>query len=50
MTLFEMGDSAEITAIQNEYLQLAREKLGPASSRSSRTDEDRDIFEFLGFE
>jgi light-independent protochlorophyllide reductase subunit L len=48
-TLFEMEDSPEVTAVQEEYLRLAEalwqgtEPLAPAPLR------DREIFDLLGF-
>jgi light-independent protochlorophyllide reductase subunit L len=48
-TLFEMDDSPEVAAVQEEYLRLAEalwqgtEPLAPAPLR------DREIFDLLGF-
>ena len=51
MTLFEMDHTAEIEAVQNEYLRLAAElweaKEPPVQGKPLK---DRDIFDLLGFD
>ena len=49
-TLFEMGDTPEIAAIQNEYLQLAEQLWAGTEALQAEPMKDREIFEFLGFE
>ncbi len=49
-TLFEMGDSPEIVAVQNEYLRLAEELLSGMDPCEATPMKDREIFDFLGFE
>ncbi|GAA4779039.1 ferredoxin:protochlorophyllide reductase (ATP-dependent) iron-sulfur ATP-binding protein [Novosphingobium ginsenosidimutans] len=49
-TLFEMDDSPEVFAAQQEYLRLAQllwEGVDPIEAKPMK---DRDIFDFLGFE
>lgn len=49
-TLFEMEETPELIAVQNEYLQLA-EKLWAGTDELDVTPmKDRDLFEFLGFD
>ena len=49
-TLFEMGDSPEVVAVQNEYLRLAASLLAGSEPLESRPMRDRDIFDLLGFD
>ena len=49
-TLFEMGDSPEILAIQQEYIQLAERLWAGTPALDAAPMKDRDIFNFLGFE
>ncbi|MDG5493305.1 ferredoxin:protochlorophyllide reductase (ATP-dependent) iron-sulfur ATP-binding protein [Niveispirillum sp. BGYR6] len=49
-TLFEMGDSPEIRAIQQEYLKLAETLWAGTPGLLVEPMKDRDIFDFLGFE
>jgi light-independent protochlorophyllide reductase subunit L len=49
-TLFEMGDSPEIVAIQNEYMQLAEMLWKGVPELNGNPMKDRDIFDFLGYE
>jgi light-independent protochlorophyllide reductase subunit L len=49
-TLFEMGDTPEIVAIQNEYLQLAEQLWAGTEALNAEPMKDREIFDFLGFE
>ncbi|MBO6757547.1 MAG: ferredoxin:protochlorophyllide reductase (ATP-dependent) iron-sulfur ATP-binding protein [Roseibium sp.] len=49
-TLFEMGDTPALQAIQNEYLQLADQLWSGTEELKAEPMKDRDIFEFLGFE
>lgn len=49
-TLFEMGDSPEIVAIQEEYLRLAETLWAGTPGLLVEPMKDRQIFDFLGFE
>ncbi|WP_349359959.1 ferredoxin:protochlorophyllide reductase (ATP-dependent) iron-sulfur ATP-binding protein [Stappia sp.] len=49
-TLFEMEETPEVKAIQNEYLQLAEYLLSGSQEFDATPMKDREIFEFLGFE
>ena len=49
-TLFEMGDTAELVAIQNEYLQLAEQLWAGVPALTAEPMKDREIFDFLGYE
>ncbi len=49
-TLFEMGDTPEIVAVQNEYLKLAATLLAGTPPLDAKPMKDRDIFDFLGFD
>lgn len=49
-TLFEMDDSAELKAVQEEYMQLAETLWGGVDELDAEPMKDRDIFDFLGFE
>ncbi|MEL7028587.1 MAG: ferredoxin:protochlorophyllide reductase (ATP-dependent) iron-sulfur ATP-binding protein [Pseudomonadota bacterium] len=49
-TLFEMGDSEEVKAVQAEYLRLARSLLANDAAYDATPMKDREIFDFLGFE
>jgi light-independent protochlorophyllide reductase subunit L len=49
-TLFEMEPSAELEAVQNEYLRLAAELWAGVAPLEATSMADREIFEFLGFE
>jgi light-independent protochlorophyllide reductase subunit L len=49
-TLFEMGDTPEVVAVQNEYLRLAASLLAGSEPLESRPMRDRDIFDLLGFD
>ena len=49
-TLFEMEPSAELEEVQNEYLRLAAELWAGVDPLEATSMEDREIFEFLGFE
>ncbi len=49
-TLFEMGDSPEIKAIQQEYLKLAETLWAGTKELNVDPMKDRDIFDFLGYE
>jgi light-independent protochlorophyllide reductase subunit L len=49
-TLFEMGDTPEVVAVQNEYLRLAASLLAGSEPLESRPMKDRDIFDLLGFD
>jgi len=49
-TLFEMGDSPEALAAQNEYLRLAQHLLDSDAEYDATPMRDREIFDFLGFE
>jgi light-independent protochlorophyllide reductase subunit L len=49
-TLFEMEDSPEVTAAQDEYLRLAAMLWAGVDPLKAAPMKDRDIFDFLGFE
>lgn len=49
-TLFEMDDSPEVFAAQQEYLRLAQLLWDGVDPIEARPMKDRDIFDFLGFE
>ncbi|MEM8749464.1 MAG: ferredoxin:protochlorophyllide reductase (ATP-dependent) iron-sulfur ATP-binding protein [Pseudomonadota bacterium] len=49
-TLFEMEESPELTAVQNEYLQLAQNLWDSREPMSPTPMKDREIFDFLGFD
>ena len=49
-TLFEMEASAELEAVQNEYLRLATALWAGAEPCDAKPMKDRDIFDFLGFD
>jgi light-independent protochlorophyllide reductase subunit L len=49
-TLFEMDDSPEVLAAQNEYLRLAQLLWDGVDPQDATAMKDRDIFDFLGFE
>lgn len=49
-TLFEMGDTPELVAIQNEYLQLAEQLWAGVPALTAEPMKDRQIFDFLGYE
>ncbi|MDR7101565.1 ferredoxin:protochlorophyllide reductase (ATP-dependent) iron-sulfur ATP-binding protein [Croceicoccus sp. BE223] len=49
-TLFEMDDTPEVLAAQEEYLRLARMLWAGVDPVEARPMKDRDIFDFLGFE
>ncbi|QIG55468.1 ferredoxin:protochlorophyllide reductase (ATP-dependent) iron-sulfur ATP-binding protein [Altererythrobacter sp. BO-6] len=49
-TLFEMEDSPEVTAAQQEYLRLAQLLWDGVDPLEAKPMKDRDIFDFLGFE
>jgi light-independent protochlorophyllide reductase subunit L len=49
-TLFEMEDSPEVQAVQQEYMRLAAQLWAGTDPLSATPMKDRDIFELLGFE
>ena len=49
-TLFEMDDSPEVLAAQNEYLRLAQLLWDGVDPSEATAMKDRDIFDFLGFD
>jgi light-independent protochlorophyllide reductase subunit L len=49
-TLFEMEASAELEAVQAEYLRLATTLWAGTTPLDAKPMKDRDIFDFLGFE
>ncbi|WP_454599154.1 ferredoxin:protochlorophyllide reductase (ATP-dependent) iron-sulfur ATP-binding protein [Qipengyuania sp. SM2507] len=49
-TLFEMDDSPEVRAAQDEYMRLAALLYAGVDPIEARPMKDRDIFDFLGFE
>ena len=49
-TLFEMGDSPELQAVQQEYMQLAEALWAGSEPLEAKPMKDREIFDFLGYE
>ncbi len=49
-TLFEMEDSEELRAVQQEYLNLAAALWAGAEPLEAEPMKDRDLFDFLGFQ
>lgn len=49
-TLFEMEDSPELEAVQNEYLRLADALWSGLDPQEAEPMKDREIFDFLGFD
>ncbi len=49
-TLFEMDDSPELKAVQDEYLRLAKALLDGVDELAPAPMRDRDLFDFLGFD
>ena len=49
-TLFEMDDTPDIIAAQNEYMKLAEMLWAGVDPLDAQPMKDRDIFDFLGFE
>jgi light-independent protochlorophyllide reductase subunit L len=49
-TLFEMDETPEITAVQNEYLTLADKLWNGTDELTPKPMKDREIFDFLGFD
>jgi light-independent protochlorophyllide reductase subunit L len=49
-TLFEMEQTPEIVAVQNEYLRLAETLAAGSEPLETRSMKDRDIFDLLGFD
>jgi light-independent protochlorophyllide reductase subunit L len=49
-TLFELEDSPELRAVQNEYLQLAARMWAGTSGTAPDALKDREIFDLLGFD
>lgn len=49
-TLFEMADSPELIAVQNEYLKLAESLLAGDEACDAKPMKDRELFDFLGFD
>ena len=49
-TLFEMEETPELVAVQEEYLTLARRLLEGYEPKIARPMKDRDLFDFLGFD
>jgi len=49
-TLFEMPDSAEVRAVQQEYLRLAAQLWAGVDPQPAVALKDRDIFDLLGFD
>jgi light-independent protochlorophyllide reductase subunit L len=49
-TLFEMEDSPEVAAVQQEYMQLAAKLWAGSAPLSALPMKDRDIFDLLGFD
>jgi light-independent protochlorophyllide reductase subunit L len=49
-TLFEMESTADVVAVQNEYLRLAATLLAGTEPLVTQPMKDRDIFDLLGFD
>jgi light-independent protochlorophyllide reductase subunit L len=49
-TLFEMPETPEIIAVQQEYLKLAAKLWAGVEPQDAKPMKDRDIFDFLGFD
>jgi len=49
-TLFEMEPSADLEAVQQEYLQLAARLWAGTVALDAKSMKDRDIFDFLGYD
>jgi len=49
-TLFEVEETPEILAVQNEYLRLAAQLWAGVEPQDAKPMKDRDIFDFLGFD
>ena len=49
-TLFEMEPTADVVAVQNEYLRLAATLLAGTEPLVTQPMKDRDIFDLLGFD
>ena len=49
-TLFELPDSPELKAVQDEYMQLAEGMWNGAEALDVKPMKDRDLFDFLGFD
>ncbi len=49
-TLFEMGDTDELKAVQAEYIQLAEKLWDGVDELFPKPMKDREIFDFLGFD
>jgi light-independent protochlorophyllide reductase subunit L len=49
-TLFEMPDSLEVRAVQQEYLRLAAQLWAGVDPQPAVAMKDRDIFDLLGFD
>ena len=49
-TLFEMEDSPEVVAVQQEYLRLAEQLWAGTDELDATPMKDREIFDFLGYD
>jgi light-independent protochlorophyllide reductase subunit L len=49
-TLFELPETPELKAVQDEYLQLAEGLYYGSKSYDVKPMKDRDLFDFLGFD
>ena len=49
-TIFEMEESPEVVAVQEEYLKLARNMLENVEPLEAVSLKDREIFDLLGFD
>ena len=49
-TLFEMEDSPEVRAVQQEYMQLAEQLWAGTDELDATPMNDREIFDFLGYD
>ena len=49
-TLFELDDSPELIAVQQEYMRLAESLWAGTEPLDVKPMKDRDLFDFLGFD
>jgi light-independent protochlorophyllide reductase subunit L len=49
-TLFEMEQSPEVVAVQNEYLKIAAQLYAGTEPRTGKSLKDREIFDLLGYD
>jgi light-independent protochlorophyllide reductase subunit L len=49
-TIFEMEETPDVVAVQQEYLKLAQRMLGEVTPLTGAPLKDREIFDLLGFD